>query len=174
MTESDNIIVPTDDVEVPPPCTEGLRIFVSNDQSLATFDVDLICEITTTLLQAEGFPQAEIGIAVVDDAAIHEINRLFLNHDYPTDVISFLLSEPCVGGAESSTTAIEGEIVISGETAARVANEVGCPAHEELALYLVHGLLHLCGYDDQAQTDQKTMRSREQFHLQKFGIEPHY
>ena len=82
-----------------------------------------------------------ISIALVDDATIHAVNRRHLAHDWPTDVISFRLSE--VDDDE-----LAGELVVSAEMAATTARQAGVGAWDELALYVVHGLLHLCGYDD--------------------------
>ncbi|MCA9076437.1 MAG: rRNA maturation RNase YbeY [Planctomycetaceae bacterium] len=171
MTASDDF---TSETDAPAPRATDLSLSVANEQSHVTFDIETLTRISTSLLRDEGVPLAEISLAIVDDATIHAINRQYLNHDCPTDVISFLLSEPNDDGVTPPMDVMEGEIVISGETAARVAGEMGCPPHEELALYLVHGLLHLCGYDDQTPADRETMQSRERVHLQKFGIEPHY
>ena len=78
----------------------------------------------------------------MDDATIHAINRRHLAHDWPTDVISFVLSEP-------DDPALAAELVVSAEMA--VVDRPGAwgpTRRSELALYVVHGLLHLCGLDD--------------------------
>ncbi len=155
------------------------RFAVADEQAFVQFDEDWLLRIAESVLRDEQVATAEVSIALVDDATIHDINRRYLDHDCPTDVISFSLREddsPVVGGDGVSETdrRLDGELVISGETAARVAGEIGCPPAEELVLYLVHGLLHLCGYDDQTDADRSQMREREQAHLQKFGIRPHY
>ncbi len=124
--------------------------------------------VVRTVLEDEHVASAEIGLAIVGDEEIHRVNREHLDHDVPTDVISFLYS------AESSATppsgkpvrrgaglAIEGELVISDETAAREAPRHKWPAPSELELYVVHGLLHLCGYDDLALGERRVMRRRE-------------
>src|SRR6056297_1160933 len=104
----------------------------------------------------------EIGLAVVDDPAIHRVNRQHLQHDYPTDVISFpyQLTPPLV----------EGELIVSWQTAAREAERVGWPAAHELLLYLVHGTLHLVGMDDQDAPGRAAMREAEAAVLQGLGI----
>ena len=90
----------------------------------------------------EGVEPASISIALVDDATIHAINRKHLGHDWPTDVISFLLSEP-------ARPELAGELVVSAEmAAAHGAASRRSTRWTELSLYVVHGLLHLCGYDD--------------------------
>ncbi len=152
---------------------------VADEQAFVRIDADWLLRIAESVLDDEQVTTAEVSIALVDDASIHDLNRRYLGHDCPTDVISFSLGDddsPAGKQDRASEAArrLDGELVISGETAARVAGEIGCPPTEELALYLVHGLLHLCGYDDQTDADRSQMRHREQTHLQKFGIRPHY
>ncbi|MBI5395361.1 MAG: rRNA maturation RNase YbeY [Verrucomicrobia bacterium] len=91
----------------------------------------------------------DLSIALVDDAAIAEINQRFLNHTGPTDVISFNLG----GGT--------GEIIVSAERAAIVARQLRRKPAAELALYLVHGLLHLAGMDDHTPAQRRAMRTAE-------------
>jgi probable rRNA maturation factor len=110
--------------------------------------------------------RAEISGAIVEDAQIHAINRQFLNHDCPTDVVSFLLDggrsvKARRGGRRGAGKSIDGEIVISAETARRSARELNTTPRRELDLYLVHGLLHLCGYDDLTPRERRLMRRRE-------------
>jgi probable rRNA maturation factor len=119
------------------------------------------------VLEAEGWQDAEVSLAVVDDPTIHELNRRYLGHDYPTDVLSFLLSDD---GARR----LEGEVVVSADTAARSAEQFGWTAGDELLLYVIHGTLHLAGYDDQSPDDLARMRDRERTHLAAFGLQPRY
>lgn len=100
----------------------------------------------------------QIGVRVSDDTTIHEINRRFLQHDYPTDVISFPyhLAPPMV----------EGELVVSIDTAARESVEAGWSVAEELLLYIIHGTLHLVGFDDTEESCRLRMREAEQTALQ--------
>jgi probable rRNA maturation factor len=118
------------------------------------------------VLQSEGIKAAEISLAIVSDAEIHEVNRRFLQHDQPTDVISFVL--------EHSDTTLVGEIVASYETARREAIGYAWEPAAELLLYVIHGALHLAGYDDRNATDRRIMRSRERHYLALFQLEPRY
>ena len=86
------------------------------------------------------FDSARLSLAVVDDPTIHELNRRHLNHDWPTDVLSFVLEE--------RDGHLEGEVILSADTAAAAATEVGWPAAAEQLLYVIHGMLHLVGYRD--------------------------
>lgn len=105
------------------------------------------------VLADAGVRSAAISVAVVDDATIHELNRRYLKHDWPTDVLSFPLG--------SDGDHLEGEIVASAETAARVARQRECGAAEELLLYVVHGALHLVGFDDKTAPQAGRMRRAE-------------
>ncbi len=110
--------------------------------------------------------EADVSLAIVDDPTIHRINREFLQHDYPTDVLSFLL--------ERSADRLEGEVIASADTAIGSAARYGWAPADELLLYVIHGTLHLVGYDDLAPEPQVTMRERERDYLKHFGLEPRY
>ena len=122
-----------------------------------------LVEIARRVLEAEGIGSAEISIAIVDDEFIHEINRRHLDHDRPTDVISFVLSDP-------DDDRLSGELVVSAQTAARMADRDDVEPWTELVLYVVHGLLHLCGHDDATEADAASMRRREAECLAELGL----
>jgi probable rRNA maturation factor len=107
---------------------------------------------------------ARLSLAVVDDGTIHELNRRFLKHDYPTDVLSFLL--------ERDGDRLEGEVIVSADTAKRVSAEYDWPAADELLLYVIHGTLHLVGHNDTSPSDRAAMRGEERRYLVQFGLDP--
>jgi probable rRNA maturation factor len=113
------------------------------------------------VLNESDFNSAMISLAVVDDAEIHELNRQFLNHDWPTDVLSFALQD--------DGSHLEGEVIISADTAAAMAVELGCTAEAEQLLYVIHGMLHLVGYCDKTPEDAQQMRIAEAKFLGQFG-----
>jgi probable rRNA maturation factor len=115
------------------------------------------------VLSLEGRSRASISIAVVDDETIHRINKAHLGHDWPTDVVTFPLSEP-------GEAVLVGELVVSAETACATARERCLDPAGEMALYVVHGLLHLCGYDDHSDAGAAGMRRRESEMLRAAGI----
>lgn len=104
----------------------------------------------------------EVGVRVTMDAAIHAINRQFLQHDYPTDVISFPY--------ELAPPTVEGELVVSVETGLTQAREAGWSAKEEVLLYVIHGTLHLVGFDDTAAEVRSAMRNAEHAVLRSLGM----
>lgn len=128
------------------------------------FDGKLLTKAVLGILEEAGLPKAEISIALVNDAKIHSLNRQFLNHDYPTDVITFPIGE--------ENGCFHGEIVVSVDTAKATAARLGWPASHELLLYVIHGALHLVGYDDQDPESITAMRLAERRHLARFGLAP--
>ena len=122
-----------------------------------------LAAIARRVLEAEGTSRAEVSVAIVDDPTIHAVNRDHLDHDWPTDVISFILSE----GADDG---LAGELVVSFETAARMAERDGVEVWTELVLYVIHGLLHLCGHDDLTEDGAAAMRRREGQLLAREGL----
>ena len=120
-------------------------------------------EIARAVLDGEGIADYEIGLAFVDNATIHRLNKRFLDHDEPTDVLSFPLSDP-------SARKLTGELVIGVEVARSQAETRGHDVGAELALYAIHGLLHLCGHDDKTETAAARMRERERHYLTALGL----
>ena len=185
-------------------------IDISDRQSQLSVDVDRLRAAIEHVLSDEGITSAEISVALVDDTQIHRINREFLGHDYPTDVVSFLLNEggrgSAVRGQRSEVSSprpdvagcarpdsqpstfnlqpstlnlqpapyrhLDGELVVSTETAAREAIVHGWTAADELLLYVVHGMLHLCGYDDLNDEARPIMRDRERQLLLLWNLIP--
>ena len=155
------------------------KIDIANNQSLLEVDEALLHDVITKTLSAEQAIGAEISVALVDDVTIHEVNKRHLQHDYPTDVISFLFDceqddavETPVQLPRGRGKRIDGEIVVSTETALDRADECGFSPTQELVLYVVHGLLHLLGYDDTNDAEIQLMRSRERAILQLCDISP--
>lgn len=146
------------------------RIEISNRQNFLEIENDEFERIVEHALKHEGFSSAEISVAFVDNEEIHRLNREFLKHDYATDVLSFLYSVEVDDEVEQPT--IEGEIVVSTEIAQEVAEEYGWSAKNETILYLVHGLLHLAGYDDQTDIQKEEMRQTEREILAYWDIVP--
>ncbi len=99
-------------------------------------------------------PEGELSLLLVDDGQIQEINRDYLQRDWPTNVISFPMRE---GADVSMHPHLLGDVVISVETAARDAAEVDVPFESELYFLLLHGILHLFGYDHERGTQQQAL-----------------
>ncbi len=110
---------------------------------------------------------ARVGVAIVEDREIHELNRRYLGHDYPTDVISF----PMQSDSGSVSGQLEGEIAVSIDTARAQATRFGWTAEQELLLYVVHGALHLVGFDDANTEGTAQMRAAERKILNQLGVQ---
>jgi len=117
------------------------------------------------VLRRHGVGRARISVALLNDAAMAQLNRDFLGHNGPTDVLSFDLRD-----AKDGQTAIDGEIVMSVETAVKQARKRGHTVEAELALYAVHGTLHLLGYDDRRKADAVRMHAAEDEVLSSIGF----
>jgi probable rRNA maturation factor len=142
------------------------QIAITNEQGYHPFDEERLRQAVRTILAEEGAKSATVSVAIVDDTTIHRLNREYLQHDEPTDVLSFVLDQ--------NENTLEGEIVVSADTAASTAARFDWSTADELLLYVVHGTLHLLGYDDQEPAGQQEMRDRERHYLTAFGLKPRY
>jgi probable rRNA maturation factor len=117
-----------------------------------------------TALEHGGRSGASIEVAFVDDATLAELHGRFLDDHSSTDVMSFDLGDEGGGPA--------GEVYVSVDRAEVVAGRRGQSWERELTLYLVHGVLHLCGFDDLEEEDRPAMRGAEVAVLETLGLPP--
>ncbi len=113
--------------------------------------------LVDTLFKDQGLAWASIGVVLTDHQAVLDLNIQWLEHDYHTDVLSFLLEE--------DPTALEGEVYVDIETARERHVEFSTSALQEIERYIVHGLLHLAGYDDSTDEEKEIMRQLEDQYL---------
>ena len=154
-------------------------IAVHDGQHRHAIDAGRLEAVAADVLRHEGVATAEVSVALVDGTAMRRLNREHLGHDYDTDVLSFLLD---VSGPDGDTDpdrrgagkTLDGEVVISTDVAAKAAEEFRWEVEDEVILYLVHGLLHLAGYDDLTEPEKAVMRRRERDHLARWGLTPAY
>ena len=102
-----------------------------------------------------GYPEAELSILILDNGGIQEINREYLQRDRPTNVISFAMQE---GVGAGLVPLLLGDVVISAERAATDAADADIPFIHEIWFLLVHGVLHLVGYDHERGTEAEAKR----------------
>lgn len=141
------------------------RIEIS-DQQQRSVDFEDCTNVARMIVDDFGFDQSEISIAFVDDPTIRDLNKQYLNHDYETDVISFVLEE--------SETALTGQLLVSTDTAEKMGQQIGVPMEHEVLLYVIHGMLHLVGFDDTDPESAEKMRAAEADYLGRFGIKHHW
>lgn len=128
-------------------------------------DESRLTEAVARALRLRGVTGAVIELVLVDDRHIAELNRRYLGHSGPTDVISFNLSEP-------GQSALEGTVILSTETATREAHRRGHHPIHEAMLYAVHGVLHVTGLKDEDDQQAAHMHELEDRILTDMGIGP--
>ena len=139
------------------------KVSVAVPQEQVPIDRGRMREVARAVLAGEGIADYEISLAFVDNETIHRLNKRYLDHDEPTDVLSFPLGE-------GSARKLSGELVIGAEVARDQAADRGHDVQAELALYVIHGLLHLCGHDDTTAEAAGAMRERERHYLRQLGL----
>jgi len=97
----------------------------------------------------------ELSISIVGDRSIRRVNREYLDKDRPTNVISFSQQEGDCGGVAPGML---GDVIISADTSAREAEQGGIQPFDRLCFLLLHGILHLCGYDHERSGDAEAAR----------------
>jgi len=107
----------------------------------------------------ESIKKGAVGIIFANSSKIKELNIQYLNHNCSTDVITFELQDP--------DNDLEGEIYVCYEVAENQAHEFGVPFREELLRLIVHGMLHLAGYDDKDTRERECMRVKGEYYLQQ-------
>ena len=135
------------------------------DQQNAEFDADPLIAAIQMIADDHEIGRAEISVAIVDDPTIRQLNQQYLQHDYETDVISFVLDW------NETARALLGQLIVSTDTAAMLAQDIGSTMQEELLLYVIHGMLHLVGYDDKQPAAAIEMRAAEKEYLSRFNIQ---
>ena len=131
-----------------------IKIAINNMQDVLDFNEDLekllqdIADITAVM---EGYKEGEISFALVDNEQIRELNKVYRGIDEPTDVLSFPMDEE-----------IWGDIIISIDKVISQAEEYGHSLERELGFLVVHGILHLLGYDHQTPEEEAIMRQKEE------------
>jgi probable rRNA maturation factor len=142
-------------------------IFIEHESD-QPFPADLLERAARAVLDLSGAPDADLSIVMVDDARIQALNRDFLAHDAPTDVLSFPADEP---DPETGRSYL-GDVVISYARAEAQARERGHPVESELQLLVVHGVLHLLGHDHAGLEEKERMWAAQAGALEQLGISP--
>ncbi len=138
-----------------------LRISIANPDEYP-LEFQQLKDAARAVLEGEGVKACKVTLAFVDNAHIHRLNKQFLDHDEPTDVLTFPYSE--------SKKSLEGEVVIGYEVAKEYAADRKHDVSLELALYVIHGCLHLCGYTDADAKGEREMRAKEREYLTKLNL----
>ena len=126
-----------------------MAVLITDDHELLKMPLERLRQTAQALLNELGSPEGELSILITDDGNIAAINRDYFNRPWPTNVISFSMMEGEFADVNPEAKML-GDIVISMETAEREAVEADMPVEENIVRLLVHGLLHIFGYDHEA------------------------
>jgi probable rRNA maturation factor len=164
----------------------AVDVFAADEQSERTIDIGRWVTLARDVLGAQGVKEdVEVSLLFVDEPTIAELNERFLGGEGPTDVLAFPIDEepepggrsPDEGGTgpggglpsdETDMPMLLGDVVVCPSVAARNATDHGVSLEDEVALLVVHGLLHLLGMDHGEDDEAETMERRERELLARF------
>jgi probable rRNA maturation factor len=127
-----------------------MEVAIDNRQSRHKISLKKITQTVQVILDALDCPDGEISILIVDDPQIEKLNQKYLNRQGPTNVIAFAMRE---GEFPDLTPDLLGDVVISTDTAAREAQVASMSMERRFNELLVHGILHLMGYDHETSSE---------------------
>lgn len=134
------------------------EVVVTNAHPRVRVPRQIVTDAVGAVLRGERVSRAAVSVVLIDTRRCVRINREFLGHDYTTDVISFPLEE----GPN-----LEGEIYVNIDKARAQAREFGVTLTNEVIRLVVHGTLHLTGYDDRRAKDAARMKAREDAYVRR-------
>lgn len=135
-----------------------MNILLSNRQKALSISKEQVRRLVVSFLQWKKVPCNEVSIHFVDKKEISKLHAEFFNDPSPTDCISFPIDAPESGGSGYS---VLGEIFVCPEVGIEYATKEGLDPYREVSLYVIHGLLHLLGYDDLEEKERAIMRDEE-------------
>jgi rRNA maturation RNase YbeY len=133
--------------------------FHVNNHPLKLAQRNLLRNFIENIFDKEGFELGSLNIIFCNDQELLKLNKKFLKHDYYTDILTFDLS---------FSTAIEGEIYLSLSRVKANSIHLDIPFSEELYRVLIHGVLHLTGYNDKTKSDKIRMEKRQELYLRQY------
>jgi probable rRNA maturation factor len=149
-----------------------MAILIESRQKKIDIDIPRVRQAVNNILEYLHIEDSEISLLFVDDEGITSINDTYLHRNCPTNVIAFPMREGKFGDINPH---ILGDIVISVETTQRYSEQEDIPFDDELDYFIIHGLLHLLGYDHEgSERDSDRMKQKEReifFHLNNYIIE---
>ena len=132
--------------------------FYSDEVDFALTDPKVYEQWLKQIAINESVPFGELNVVFCSDEKLREINIEYLGHDYFTDIITF----------HHEDDSVNGELYISIDRVTENASDNGVEMLQELRRVLAHGVLHLCGYGDKTEEEQKTMRQKEEIYLDSY------
>ena len=147
-----------------------MSIAIQNRQKQLSVDLGRVRRSLKRLLKELGCKDSEVSLLLVDDDQIREINKNYLQRDRPTNVISFAMMEGAFGDIHPE---ILGDIILSVETAARDAIACDIDFMDEVEFLLIHGLLHLLGYNHE-NVESREAEKMKKLERELFFLRRHY
>jgi probable rRNA maturation factor len=149
-----------------------MTVSIRNIQKKLTINTNRLRRSLKRLLKELNIEDHEVSVLIVDDEQITKINRDYLDRDRSTNVISFAMTEGFSGNIHPEML---GDIILSAETALRDATNSGLPFNDEMEFLLIHGLLHLLGYNHENTTQKETQRMKRMerklfYHLRRYAL----
>jgi len=144
-----------------------MQVSVTSHREPEPLRLEAFEELALHALRMEAAPEeSELSVALVDVEEMTHLNEQYRGIQGPTDVLSFGCDDPCAAVADEPITL--GDVIIAPEIAATQADELGTTIESELNLLLVHGILHLLGYDHDSDEDASVMQERERVLLDAY------
>jgi probable rRNA maturation factor len=140
-----------------PDADESGIFFTTHDVEVELPEIDTLTVWIEETIDEEGYELTRIDFIFCSDEFLLEVNRTHLDHDFYTDIITFPLN----------ANPIIAEIYISIDRVKENATSYSIPFMDELLRVIIHGILHLCGYDDHSETDIAFIRQKEEHYLKK-------
>ena len=138
-----------------------MRVRITSHREPEPLDLAAFVLLAEFVLEREDVPeQTELSLAIVELSEMSELNGKYREKNGPTDVLSFGCDDPCP--VEGDQPIALGDVVLAPEVAIEQAQELGRTIEEELNLLLVHGILHLLGYEHDSDESETVMRAREE------------
>lgn len=138
-----------------------MEVHVYNTQKRYPINLKAVEALTKEVIRAQGHSCHAVAIHFVGTRKICSLHAIYFDDPSVTDCISFPIDSEC-----DSPYSVLGEVFVCPETAFSYTKRHGGLLYEEITLYIIHGLLHLLGYDDLNDADCIKMREREQFHME--------
>jgi probable rRNA maturation factor len=150
-----------------------MPVLVQNHLRLVRFDRLRLVRLVERMLSDVGEASAELGLTFVGDRRMRRLNSQYRQKDRTTDVLAFALREASAPCPSRFADGLLGDVVISIPQAIRQAKEGARTLDTELAALMIHGILHLCGYDhERSDTEARRMHRRERMVLRRLGKIP--
>ncbi len=156
-----------------------MSVLITNQQEKQKLDIEYIHETAQKILDALEYPESELSILITDDLHIAELNQEYLNRKGPTNVIAFPMYDdpadfqaPAWESDSGEPPHLLGDVVVSVETAQKEGQEMGITMMERFTQLLIHGILHLMGYDhEKTEEDAVNMETKTDELWKKVGGE---